>query len=321
VACGARELTADDRRGGLPFRLGPSVIAGVGLSLALAGAIASPEGAPIKGVATRVFLPLPDWLIITAGAAFSIASLVLVAIVLAAGRRRRKSEDEYELSRSAQKTSPLVVVLLVLLALAPGAMMGGVLVWLALSDASVVPGPGGITLGDPGAYGPSPDEPPIMPASPLTTGLIGALALLAGLGSLGFVLWLCLAARLQPRPVAVEHEQAQLAAAVEESLDDLRREPDARAAILRIYRHFERALAGAAVPRRPWQTPTEFMRAVLSRLPLPASPVRSLTGLFEIARFSRHPLGEAERDSAWRSLTEIRATLDQPTEPHADPRS
>jgi hypothetical protein len=212
------------------------------------------------------------------------------------------------------------VVLLVLLALAPGAMMGGVLVWLALSDVSVVPGPGGITMGDPGAYGPgSPDEP-LVPASPLTTGLVGALALLAGLGSLGFALWLCLAARQQPRRGAVEHEQAQLAAAVEESLDDLRREPDARAAILRIYRHFERSLAGAAVPRRPWQTPTEFMRAVLSRLPLPASPVRRLTGLFEIARFSRHPVGETERDSAWQSLTEIRATLDQPTGPHDDAR-
>jgi hypothetical protein len=92
----------------------------------------------------------------------------------------------------------------VLLALAPGAIMGGVLVWLALSDVSVVPGPGGITLSDPGAYGPSPDEPPIVPASPLTTGLIGALALLAGLGSLGFALWLGLAGRLLPRPGAAE---------------------------------------------------------------------------------------------------------------------
>ena len=317
---GARDLTAGDRA--LPFRLGPSLIAGFGLSLALAGVLASPEGTPIERVATRVFLSLPDWLIVTAGAAFSIAGLVLVAVVLAAGRRRRQSEDEYELSRQPQKTSPLVVVLLVLLALAPGAMMGGVLLWLSLSDVSVVPGPGGMTMDDRALSGlGSPNEPPIVPASPLTTGLIGALALLAGLGSLGFALWLGLAGRLLPRPGAAEDQPARLVQAVEESLDDLRREPDARAAILRIYRHFERALAGAAVPRRPWQTPTEFMRAALSRLPLPPSPVRSLTGLFEIARFSRHPCGEAERDSAWRSLTEIRATLDTPTEPHDDARS
>jgi hypothetical protein len=315
---GARDLTAGDRA--LPFRLGPSLIAGFGLSLALAGVLASPEGTPIERVATRVFLSLPDWLIVTAGAAFSIAGLVLVAVVLAAGRRRQ-SENEYELSRQPQKTSPLVVVLLVLLALAPGAMMGGVLLWLALSDVSVVPGPG-MTMDERALSGlGSPDQPPLVPASPLTSGLIGALALLAGLGSLGFALWLGLAGRLLPRPGAAKEQPARLAQAVEESLDDLRREPDARAAILKIYRHFERALAGAAVPRRPWQTPTEFMRAVLSRLPLPPSPVRSLTGLFEIARFSRHPVGEAERESAWRSLTEIRAALDTPTEPHGDARS
>jgi hypothetical protein len=76
---GARDLTAGDRA--LPFRLGPSLIAGFGLSLALAGVLATPEGPPVEGLARRVFLPLPDWLIITAGAAFSIASLLLVTIV------------------------------------------------------------------------------------------------------------------------------------------------------------------------------------------------------------------------------------------------
>ena len=309
MARGARELTAADR--GLPLRLGPILIAAFGLSLALAGVLAAPEDAPAGRLATRVFLQLPDWLIATAGIAFSIAGLVLVALILAAARRRRQAEPEDELYHQPQKTSPLVVLLLALLALTPGTLMGGVLFWLALSDVSVVPGPGGMTMGDPGISGlASPEEPPLAPASPLTTGLVGALALLAGLGSLGFVLWLCLAARMQPRPGAAEDQPARLAAAVEDSLDDLRREPDARAAILRIYRHFERALAGAAVPRRPWQTPTEFMRAVLGRLPLPASPVHRLTGLFELARFSRHPVGEAERDSAWRCLSEIRAALD-----------
>src|SRR5439155_14816117 len=105
---GARELTADNRGGGLPFRLGPSLTAGFGLSLALAAVLAPPDGAPIGGLATRVFVSLPDWLIITASAAFSIASLVLVAMILAARRRQRKNEDEHELSRQSQKTSPLV---------------------------------------------------------------------------------------------------------------------------------------------------------------------------------------------------------------------
>ena len=103
----------------------------------------------------------------------------------------------------------------------------------------------------------------------------------------------------------------RLAAAVEDSLEDLRREPDARAAIMKIYRNFERVLAAAALPRRPWQTPVEFMAAVLGKAPLPPDPIRRLTGLFELARFSRHPVGAAERESAWRSLIEIRAALER----------
>jgi hypothetical protein len=65
------------------------------------------------------------------------------------------------------------------------------------------------------------------------------------------------------------------------------------------------------LPRPPWQTPVEFMRAVLAKSPLPPAPIRSLTGLFELARFSQHPVGIVERESAWRSLTEIRAALDR----------
>jgi hypothetical protein len=91
----------------------------------------------------------------------------------------------------------------------------------------------------------------------------------------------------------------------------LRREPDARTAIIRIYGNFERALAGASLPRRASETPVEFMRVVLVRLPLPTAAVRSLTEVFELARFSRHPIGAAERDSAWRSLLEIRGALDK----------
>ena len=107
----------------------------------------------------------------------------------------------------------------------------------------------------------------------------------------------------------------QLAAAVEESLDDLRREPDPRVAILRIYGNFERVLAGAALPRRPWQTPVEFMRSAMGRLPLPGAAVRRLTEIFQLARFSQHPVGAAERDRAWHCLIEIRGALDKTREP------
>jgi len=90
---------------------------------------------------------------------------------------------------------------------------------------------------------------------------------------------------------------------------DLRAEPDARLAIIRAYGRFERALAAARAPRAVWQTPAEFMRTTLARLPVPGAPVRRLTALFEVARFSTHPLGMEARDAACDCLDEIGTAL------------
>ena len=65
----------------------------------------------------------------------------------------------------------------------------------------------------------------------------------------------------------------------------------------------------ARAGRAPWETPSEFMRAALARLPVPAPPVERLTTLFELARFSLHPLESPERDLARACLEEIRAAL------------
>ena len=92
---------------------------------------------------------------------------------------------------------------------------------------------------------------------------------------------------------------------------DLRTEPDARLAIIRAYGRFERALAGARAPRAVWQTPAEFMRTTLARLPVAAAPVRRLTALFEIARFSAHPVEPEARDAACDCLDEIGAALEE----------
>jgi len=58
---------------------------------------------------------------------------------------------------------------------------------------------------------------------------------------------------------------SRLSEAVQDGLDDLANEPDARTAIIRCYRRFERVAARASVPRAPWQTPEEFMRETLRR--------------------------------------------------------
>ena len=87
--------------------------------------------------------------------------------------------------------------------------------------------------------------------------------------------------------------------AIEESLDNLRLEPDPRRAIIRCYRRFEHVVAHWGLPRAPWQTPTEFMRKALGRLPVPAAGRTAPHGGVEISRFSHHPVGPADRGPRW----------------------
>ena len=97
--------------------------------------------------------------------------------------------------------------------------------------------------------------------------------------------------------------------ALDERDDDPRAERDPRRAIVRAYARFEQALAAVRAPRSPWQTPAEFMRTTLVRVPVPAAPVERLTSLFELARFSDRPLGAEAREAACDSLEAITTAL------------
>lgn len=149
-------------------------------------------------------------------------------------------------------------------------------------------------------------------APPIFNWIFGSLALAAGLGALAFALWVAIGDRFaRPREDdSSEAPPAALEAAVDESLEDLRAEPDSRRAIVRCYARFERVAADSGLARKPSLTPTEFMREVLVGLPMPRAAVPSLTGLFELARFSHHALGPRERDRALDALHEIRTAMD-----------
>ena len=152
--------------------------------------------------------------------------------------------------------------------------------------------------------------PAVLPDAPFAvTWTFATLALIAGCIALALTLWVAFSDRLIPwweRASEDEDAEPPLARAVDESLEDLRAEPDARRAIIRCYARFERAAAASGLAREPWQTPMEFMREALARLPAPRASVRVLTRLFELARFSDRPLGAGERDQALDALDAIR---------------
>jgi hypothetical protein len=72
----------------------------------------------------------------------------------------------------------------------------------------------------------------------------------------------------------------------------------------------ELILSRHGLPRAPWQTPLEYLRVALHRFHLPAERVQRLTTLFEVARFSGHALGEAEKLSAFRVLRDAKTALE-----------
>jgi hypothetical protein len=117
--------------------------------------------------------------------------------------------------------------------------------------------------------------------------------------------------RQLPESVATEDETIAL---LDASLDDLRREPDPRRAVVAAYARMERRLAVRGFARQPSETPTEYLRRALSagtsgERTVGVEPLRELTELAELARFSATPIDEAMRARAIAALERLRAEL------------
>jgi hypothetical protein len=229
-------------------------------------------------------------------------------------RRRGKDEEGYEHIYEPPKLTTSDYLSLAFLAAIPFAAAAGMLwysQWFTSAGPSGEPhGAGVATFEPPFSRWPAlPSPEALLVHSPAIGAMLATLAFLFSIGSLAFMLWVCfghwpLRRFLEPvRPIV-----AGLDKAAAESLEDLHREADPRSAIIKCYGRFE-VLAAAQVPRTAWQTPTEFMRSVLQRCPLPHLAVCELTRVFEVARFSEHDLGARERDIALGALASIRNAL------------
>ncbi len=120
-------------------------------------------------------------------------------------------------------------------------------------------------------------------------------------------------ARRAPRPLRRRSQEA-VSLALDESLDDLRNEPDLRRAIIAAYARMERALAGAGIPRDAAEAPFEYLERALRSLDTSAVAVQRLTDLFEWAKFSQHEPEPQMRDEAVDALVAVRDELRRPVE-------
>ena len=100
-----------------------------------------------------------------------------------------------------------------------------------------------------------------------------------------------------------------LDAAVDESLEDLEREPDARRAVIKAYERMERALGAHGLARAQAETPSEYLARALGLLAAGARSIGRLTALFEQARYSRRWIDASMKDEAIGALRTLRSEL------------
>jgi hypothetical protein len=268
--------------------------------------MADPATGQIDEVTGVIRLPwLVTWTIITL---LTLAAVVFLVDLVRRMRSRRHEDDETAFfGREEARRPPWLQALAQVLSILNFVVLA-FLLWKNVMPLTVLLSAGqGI-----GSAGGLPLERPV-DAPFFITWTFAILALGVGCGALAFALWVTSRDRLARWSERDTDDPAPppLVAAVDESLEDLRAEPDARRAIIRCYARFERAAAVSGLERRPWQTPMEFMRDALSHLPAPRGAVRALTGLFELARFSDRALGPGERDHAFAALDAIKTAIEE----------
>ncbi len=101
----------------------------------------------------------------------------------------------------------------------------------------------------------------------------------------------------------------EVADVLDDSLDDLRAEPDARRAVIAAYARLEHTFAASGLARLRQETTEEYVGRILGKLEVDARLVRRLTDLFTRAKFSQHAVDETMKQEAIDALAQIRDDL------------
>src|SRR5512132_1666679 len=145
----------------------------------------------------------------------------------------------------------------------------------------------------------------VPPTNPGVVPLVVAGVALAAM--VGLAVAQLLAERRRRRPPRTPAER--LVELLDDTLEDLEGEPDPRRAVIAAWARMERGLAAVGLPRHPAEAPFEYATRVLEAALARPSAVHRLTGLFERAKFSRHPVGQADREEAIAALRTVRREL------------
>lgn len=125
----------------------------------------------------------------------------------------------------------------------------------------------------------------------------------------GSVILAVVALRKQIIDPPTEAPEAELLDSVDASIEDLETIEDPRAAVVACYGRMQAAVSHAGIKRRVSDTPLELLSRLLDSHSVPEAGARTLTDLFQAARFSKRPVDEAMRRRALAAFYEVRSEL------------
>jgi len=272
-------------------------LGGVAVVVAIAARAPLSRSTPVD--ARSVQAPTAAVFMVIAG--IGIVMLGALAILVWSGRRRKDDPPEHE-------SPPIEVpwIWKVLATLAPLAL-GAALVAAAVTGSKRAQnGPrfgGTFLLGGsaPLSGRPSGATGFVVPSwLPWTVLGIVAVAVFAGV----VALWL-----RRPRPSAALPDARATRAAVDAAIGALDAEADPRRAVIAAYGAMQRTLGEHGVARSSTEAPREYLQRVLTASRANDREVRTLTGLFEEARYSTHPIPERLREVALAALRSLQGRL------------
>ena len=147
--------------------------------------------------------------------------------------------------------------------------------------------------------------------SPTTGYTLFAVVLVVYGGLAVLALWVLLDRQYwtQPQDPADSAAARRVRRAVQAGLRALQEHREPRQAIIACYAHLEYLLEDHGMPVYHALTPQEYMGTVLSQLALPMDAFAGLVQLFELARYSVHPLDDSARNAAITHLTTLQTHL------------
>jgi Domain of unknown function (DUF4129) len=276
----------------------PLAAAMVGIALALLAAAATPDGLPFldgERVA-RIVVPRAPAVLM-----YMIAALGVMVVVLCVALRISLSTEVRP--RRRRSIWPSLVLLLLLIALWTGSP--ALRDWLGrnLMDNRQI---------EQEAPRPAERPPAERQRSPIygygLTAIVGLLIV-----AVAVIFFIMFAPEKRATTTNGEDSAADpvFVGGIDAGIEDLEGIADPRTAVLACYARMQALAERAGIPRRMSDTPHELLNRLLQHR-IDERSARTLTGLFERAKFSTLPIDEATRREALHALRDIRARLPVP---------